>query len=93
MIIHWLVLKNECWITYLEKKIENPNYKLGDTEFKHPAMNIYGSFILILIQYVCFSLVYFRYLKTIKSKYHSLMYTIWIIFIIHFLLFNIYRLS
>ena len=27
--IHWLILKNECIISYTEKKLINPNYKLG----------------------------------------------------------------
>ena len=28
--VHWIFLKGECLISYIEKKIENPTYKMGD---------------------------------------------------------------
>ena len=27
---HWILLKNECSLSYIEKKLINPNYKLGE---------------------------------------------------------------
>ena len=33
MILSWALLKGECWITVLYKKIENPDYKLGSDAF------------------------------------------------------------
>ena len=29
IVLHWKLLKGECILSYLEKKLENPNYKLG----------------------------------------------------------------
>jgi hypothetical protein len=38
---HWLLLKNECSLSYLEKKILNNNYKLGDEITFIPHEDIY----------------------------------------------------
>lgn len=34
--IHWLILKNECIISYIEKKLINVNYNLGDNISLNP---------------------------------------------------------
>ena len=63
--MHWLVLKNECIITYIEKKLLDPNYKLGDNIAYNPYENIYyfnnklliniKTFIFfIIILYICY---------------------------------------
>jgi hypothetical protein len=35
-VLSWPLLKNECIISYFEKKIENPNYVLGSQQFYNP---------------------------------------------------------
>jgi len=39
--LHWLLLKNECSLSYFEKKILNHNYKLGDDISFIPHENIF----------------------------------------------------
>jgi len=39
--LHWLVLKNECIISYLEKRIEDPNYVLGSEPKRIPHNDVY----------------------------------------------------
>jgi hypothetical protein len=34
--IHWIFLKNECLLSYFEKKIKNKNYKLGNRPYNLP---------------------------------------------------------
>jgi hypothetical protein len=40
---HWNLLKGECIFTYLEKKILNPNYKLGSDIFCVPTNYLNGT--------------------------------------------------
>lgn len=35
-IMHWFFLKNECVLSYIEKKIIDKNYKLGSDLYSHP---------------------------------------------------------
>jgi hypothetical protein len=39
--IHWYVLKNECFITYLEKYIIDPDYVLGSNPKYLPHSKVY----------------------------------------------------
>uniref|UniRef100_A0A6C0D552 Uncharacterized protein n=1 Tax=viral metagenome TaxID=1070528 RepID=A0A6C0D552_9ZZZZ len=39
--LHWLLLKNECIVSYIEKKIENPYYKLGSDPKRVPHNEVY----------------------------------------------------
>jgi len=34
--LHWIFLKNECLLSYLEKKIKDQNYKLGSRPYNLP---------------------------------------------------------
>jgi hypothetical protein len=36
IFLHWLLLKNECILSYLEKKTIDKNYVLGSKPFEHP---------------------------------------------------------
>ena len=40
-IFHWELLKNECIISYIEKKIINPNYELGSYPFWSPHRQLF----------------------------------------------------
>lgn len=39
--VHWGLLKNECIVSYIEKKIINPNYELGENPKWIPHYDIY----------------------------------------------------
>ena len=36
--LHWMILKNECIISYLEKKTLDTNYVLGSDPLKNPSL-------------------------------------------------------
>ena len=48
--LHWIFLKNECIISYIEKKMINKNYEAGEFPSLHPGlfyfMNTYLSYNL-----------------------------------------------
>jgi len=48
--IHWGLLKNECIVSYYEKTLINPNYKLGDNPKWIPHYKIYHNKITILLK-------------------------------------------
>ena len=39
--MHWVVLKNECSLSYIEKRIIDPRYKLGSRPFDMPHNDAY----------------------------------------------------
>jgi len=39
--LHWLLLKNECVVSYIEKKIEDPDYELGSEPKRVPHNEVY----------------------------------------------------
>jgi len=48
--IHWGLLKNECIVSYIEKKLINPNYKLGDKPKWIPHYSVYHNKLTILLK-------------------------------------------
>ena len=36
MVLHWIIFKNECILSYFEKKIIDKDYKLGDKPYYLP---------------------------------------------------------
>ncbi len=53
--IHWAVLKGECILNYLEKKMKNCDYKLGDKpdeDTLNPIMLIIGGLSIATILYI-----------------------------------------
>jgi hypothetical protein len=65
IIIHWLLLKNECILSYLEKKTRDKNYKLGDNPFEHPFYNLLPKYSLNI-------LVFFKLLNILVIFYRNL---------------------
>jgi hypothetical protein len=50
--IHWGLLKNECIVSYIEKKLMDPNYTLGDKPKWIPHYKIYHNKITIFFKAV-----------------------------------------
>ena len=48
--IHWGLLKNECCLSYIEKKILNPNYKLGSNYKWIPHNNVYHNKYTLIVK-------------------------------------------
>ena len=67
MIVHWLFFKNECILSYVEKKIMDKNYKLGDEIFSHPYSDILFDkkimYILTVTQIFAYMYVSYRFFK------------------------------
>lgn len=67
IIVHWLFFKNECVLSYIEKKIIDKNYKIGDEIFSHPFTDIifdrkvmYAVFMVQLATYIYVSYRFFN---------------------------------
>ena len=65
--LHWYLCKGECIITYLEKKILNKSYKLGDNPNYSPFHNIIGKKTMKLLN----SLFIINYLLILYRNYNS----------------------
>jgi hypothetical protein len=50
IITHWIILNNECVISYIEKKLINKDYILGDQPFEHPYHNFLPIYIINLLE-------------------------------------------
>ena len=48
--IHWGILKNECIVSYIEKKLINPDYKLGDKPKWIPHYKVYHNKLTLLLK-------------------------------------------
>ena len=48
IFLHWLLFKNECIISYLEKKSIDKNYVLGSKPFEHPYRESIPSTIIAI---------------------------------------------
>jgi len=51
--IHWAVLKNECIVSYLEKKLIDPNYELGSNPKWVPHYDVFYNNFLKIIKAIC----------------------------------------
>jgi hypothetical protein len=38
IMVHWVICKWECIISYIEKKLLNPSYQLGSDPFDNPSL-------------------------------------------------------
>jgi hypothetical protein len=81
--LHWLILKNECIITYIEKKLININYTLGDDISHNPFEDfIYNKNKLlinaknIILPLILFILLFYR------NKNKKFVYLLIFVFII-----------
>jgi hypothetical protein len=52
--LHWIIFKNECILSYIEKKIIDPNYILGSTPNNHIHINLLHPFIYFLFSIIIF---------------------------------------
>lgn len=70
--IHWGLLKNECIISYVEKKLINSDYQLGDNVKWHPHEEYHSNQHIITLKAILIlgTLLYiiFRNKKNIKIR-------------------------
>ena len=84
--LHWILLKNECIISYIEKKIIDKNYVLGSDPYYHPYKSIIKNYyyIIDIIKIINIIVVFNR---NIKNKYIF----ICMLFIIGTIFINFYK--
>ena len=51
--IHWAALKNECIVSYLEKKLMDPNYELGSNPKWIPHYDVFYNIFLKTVKAIC----------------------------------------
>lgn len=52
VILHWALLKRECILSYIEKKLINPKYKLGDDPNHLPYQTTYYNKYTLAIKWL-----------------------------------------
>jgi hypothetical protein len=87
LVIHWNTFKGECILSYFEKKILDPSYKLGSDTTYHPYTDIIFGYrnrliwiIPGIVMSLSFSFVLLRFIKrNTKSLYFELLAYIFIL--------------
>lgn len=70
--IHWALLKNECIVSYIEKKLINSNYKLGDNPKWIPHYSVYHNKFTILLKAIL--ILGALLLVTFRNKHNYILY-------------------
>ena len=62
--LHWLFLKNECIISYIEKKLKNKNYKLGNSIYYIPhEERFFNNFFIVLKTIIFISIIIYLFYR------------------------------
>ena len=100
IMIHWIVLKNECILSYLEKKILDKNYELGSMPHYHPYRKSLHPYIenlfdfiklvnLFVILYRNFCIIFNKNNKNNKNNNYFVIFIIFIFLLYLILQYNI----
>ncbi len=76
LTLHWILFNNECIISYIHKKLENPNYKMGEDVKVKDMINVFtkimsekmAGMLVDIINYGTFIAIFIRFFifKSIK---------------------------
>lgn len=69
IVLHWLFLKNECIISYLEKKIIDKNYVLGSKPYFHPYNSSVPKYLIYIFELLKFINIILVLHRNIKNKF------------------------
>lgn len=68
LVFHWVLFKNECILTYWEKKLIDENYVMGSQPYHHVFLQLLAGeyekelcFVSAIFMYYCVSIVIMRY--------------------------------
>jgi hypothetical protein len=50
--VHWFIFNGECLLSYMEKKLLDIKYKMGDDIFYSPYRNNFNKYFLLTIDYL-----------------------------------------
>jgi amino acid permease len=69
IIFHWICLKNECILSYIEKKLINKEYKLGSEPYKHPFQKLIPSYMFYIFGALKFLNLFIIFNRNSKNKF------------------------
>ena len=81
--IHWILLKNECILSYIEKRLKNKDYVLGSKPYEHPFHSLLPKNFKYIFRLLKFINLLVIFIRNIKNKYIVIL----IIFIVLFILY------
>jgi hypothetical protein len=80
--LHWVALKNECIITYIEKLLIDPDYKLGSNIKYQPHTETYHNRITLVLKAILIigtlSVIMYRSKNRYAKIFASLAIILWI---------------
>jgi hypothetical protein len=85
--IHWFLLKNECIISYFEKKLIDNNYILGSKPFYHPYRSFLSKYLIYLLDIIKFVNIIVVLIRNNNNKYIYFS----LLFVIGYLFYNLYK--
>lgn len=83
IVLHWLLLKNECILSYLEKKIIDKNYVLGSKPFEHPYSEIIPFPLLIITRIIKIYNIIVVILRNTKNYFITISLLIVLLYVIY----------
>lgn len=86
IFLHWILLKNECILSYLEKKLIDKDYILGSKPYDHPFENIFPKYVL----YIFIILKILNIIVVLLRNLRNIFIVIMILFILINQLVNLY---
>lgn len=79
-ILHWMFLKNECILSYIEKKIIDKNYILGTQPFNHPYRELLPQYVLYLFKIFKFINIFIVFIRNLDNMFIVITFILVIIF-------------
>lgn len=83
IILHWICLKNECILSYIEKKLINNNYILGSKPYNHPYHTIIPKNLIYLFEFLKLFNIIIIFYRNIKNNYIFISVIIMFLFLIY----------
>jgi hypothetical protein len=83
IFLHWLLLKNECILSYLEKKTINKDYILGSKPFEHPYRDMIPTQLTVITNIIKIYNIIIVILRNTKNYFIIISLLIFLIYIIY----------
>jgi amino acid permease len=84
MTFHWLIFRNECILSVIEKKLENSKYILGTDPYKHIYRDVCPKYIFVITSILLFVNLFVVLYRSSDSKLITFLIIISIIIIIYY---------
>ena len=83
IFLHWLLLKNECILSYLEKKTINKDYILGSKPFEHPYRDMIPIQLTIITNIIKIYNIIIVILRNTKNYFIIISLLIFLLYMIY----------